>query len=68
MVAAGAGKAGRDGNTVGLDVCADLQCPGYVRGWLPASTLTTLVETLPLEGRVARMWLNLESFLRRVRR
>jgi hypothetical protein len=68
MVAARAGKSGRDGNTVGLDVCADLQCPGYVRGWLPAPTLTTLVETLPLEDRVARMWLNLESFLRRVRR
>lgn len=68
MVANRAGKAGRDGNTVGLDVCADLQCPGYVRGWLPAPTLSTVAETTSVADRLARLDLNLDQFIRRVRR
>lgn len=68
MVANRAGKAGRDGNTVGLDVCADLRCPGYVRGWLPLPAISLVAETTSLEDRVARMHDNLATFLRRVRR
>lgn len=68
MVANRAGKAGRDGNTVGLDVCADVRCPGYVRGWLPLPAISLVAETISLEDKVARMHTNLGAFLRRVRR
>ena len=68
MVAARAGKSGRDGNTVGLDICSNLRCPGYVRGWLPLPAISLVAETTPVESRVARMHANLDAFLRRVRR
>lgn len=68
MVAARAGKSGRDGNTVGLDICSNLRCPGYVRGWLPLPAVSLVAETTSLEDRVARMHTNLGAFLRRVRR
>jgi hypothetical protein len=68
MVAPRVGKAGRDGNTVGLDVCADLRCPGYVRGWLPLPAISLVAETTSVEDRVARMQTNLDAFVRRVRR
>ncbi|WP_139979603.1 FBP domain-containing protein [Nocardioides litoris] len=68
MVAARAGKAGRDGNTVGLDVCADLRCPGYVRGWLPLPAISLVAETTTVEAKVERMNGNLDAFLRRVQR
>jgi hypothetical protein len=68
MVANRAGRAGRDGNTVGLDVCADLGCSGYVRGWLPLPAISLVAETTSLEDKLARMQTNLASFLRRVQR
>jgi hypothetical protein len=68
LVAARAGKAGRDGNTVGLDICADLRCSAYVRGLVPLPVMSRVPETLPLEDKVARLRLNLDAFLRRVRR
>ena len=68
MVANRAGRAGRDGNTVGVDVCSDLRCSGYARGWAPAPVVSLLEETTTPEQRVDRLMDNLETFLRRVRR
>jgi hypothetical protein len=68
MVAARAGRAGREGNTVGLDVCADLRCPGYVRGWLRPPVVSLVAETTTVEQKVARMHTQLDAFVRRVLR
>lgn len=68
MVANRAGKAGRDGNTVGIDVCSSLECSGYARGWLPLPSITPVAETTTPEERVARLRGNLDAFVRRVRR
>ena len=66
MVANRAGKAGRDGNTVGVDVCADLRCSGYARGRVAAPVVSLLEETTAAEQRVERLRRNLDTFLRRV--
>ncbi|MEO9323669.1 FBP domain-containing protein [Nocardioides sp. C4-1] len=68
MVAPRAGKAGRDGNTVGIDVCSDLRCSGYVRGWAPLPPISRIGETTSVDDKVARLLVNLETFLRRVQR
>ncbi|MGN6332343.1 MAG: FBP domain-containing protein [Motilibacteraceae bacterium] len=68
MVAQRAGKAGRDGNSTGVDVCADLRCSGYVRGWAPAPVVGLVEETTPVEEKTERLRRNLDSFLRRVLR
>lgn len=68
MVAPRAGKAGRDGNSVGLDLCSDLRCSGYVRGWAPLPAISRVQETSPVEDRVARLQRNLDTFLARVLR
>ena len=68
MVANRAGRAGRDGNTVGLDICSDLGCSGYVRGWLTMPAISLVAETMTTDDKVARMQANLDTFLRRVRR
>ena len=68
MVARRAGRAGRDGNTVGLDICAELQCSLYVRGIVPLPTMSAAHETLTTDERVARLRGNLATFLARVRR
>lgn len=68
MVANKAGKAGRDGNTVGVDVCSSLRCSEYVHGLLAAPVVSLLEETVSLEQRVERLEQNLAAFIRRVRR
>lgn len=68
MVANRAGKAGRDGNTVGLDVCTSLRCSEYVHGLTSAPIVSLLEETMSLEQRVERLEQNLDAFIRRVRR
>lgn len=68
MVAPRAGNAGRDGNSIGLDICSDLTCSSYVRGLIPAPGLSHARETLRPEERVARLQLNVASFLGRVLR
>ncbi|WP_232675908.1 FBP domain-containing protein [Nocardioides sp. R-C-SC26] len=68
MVAPRAGRAGRDGNTVGIEVCTDLRCSGYLRGWAPAPTVSLVHETLSTEEQVARLRRNLQDFVDRVRR
>ncbi len=68
MVANRAGRAGRDGNTTGAEVCADLRCSAYARGTLPAPSVSTVAETIPAERRTERLQDNLGAFLRRVLR
>ncbi|MET9348982.1 FBP domain-containing protein [Streptomyces termitum] len=62
-----AGARGREGNTVGVYVCADLACSLYLRG-RRAPKLRGLrhEETLSLEERIARMTGHLDAFLERV--
>lgn len=68
MVAARAGRAGRDGNTVGLDICAGLECSLHARGLLPPPVMSAARETLTVEERTARLRRNLDGFVARVLR
>ncbi|WP_329390714.1 FBP domain-containing protein [Streptomyces sp. NBC_01351] len=62
-----AGARGREGNTVGIYVCADLACPLYVRGKrLPKLRTARYEESLTLDERLERMSGNLDSFAARV--
>jgi hypothetical protein len=67
MVAPRAGKAGKQGHTVGTNICADLSCSLYLRGKLQTGT-PGVHETLTVDQRVARLVGNLESFIARVTR
>lgn len=68
MVANRAGRAGREGNSVGVDVCADLRCSGYVRGTVRPPVVSLIEETTTVEERVERLRRNLEAFVLRVLR
>lgn len=68
MVARRAGQAGREGNTVGLDICAGLECSLYVRGILPPPAMSAARETLTADERSARLRDNLRTFIARVQR
>ncbi|MGW0804026.1 FBP domain-containing protein [Nonomuraea sp. NPDC002799] len=59
------GAAGRQGNTVGAYMCADLACSLYVRD-KKQTELGTRFETLTAEERVLRLTVNLDAFLARV--
>lgn len=62
-----AGARGRDGNTVGIYVCADLACPLYVRGKRqPKLRAGRYEESLTLDERLARMSGNVDAFAARV--
>jgi hypothetical protein len=63
-----AGAAGRQGNTVGIYMCADLACSLYVRGKKTSALVKRMEETLTLDERVARVARNLDGFLARVTR
>lgn len=65
MSARKAGESGRNGNSVGQYICADLACSLYVRG-KKVSAGTLLDETLDLETRIARVRTGVEAFMRRV--
>lgn len=63
-----AGAAGRDGNTVGLYICSDLACSLYVRGKRQPSMRTARYEeSLSVQDRIDRMWVNLLAFVTNVR-
>ncbi|PSJ24368.1 hypothetical protein B7P34_33790 [Streptosporangium nondiastaticum] len=62
------GAAGREGNTVGAYMCADLSCSLYVRGKKVPELSMRYKETLGEEERIARMLGNLDDFLAKVRR
>ncbi|MFI7128152.1 FBP domain-containing protein [Nonomuraea sp. NPDC050153] len=59
------GAAGRQGNTVGAYMCADLACSLYVRD-RKQTELGTRFESLTVAERVARAAANLDGFLERV--
>ncbi|GAA3106514.1 FBP domain-containing protein [Streptosporangium carneum] len=60
------GAAGRQGNTVGTYMCADLACSLYVRGRKRADLGALRFETLTEEERIVRAVVNLEGFLDKV--
>lgn len=61
-----AGRSGREGNTVGTYICADLACPLYVRGRKISDLGARFEESMTLGERVARTMKNLEQFLDQV--
>lgn len=66
MVAPRAGSAGREGNSLGIDICSDLNCSLYVRGIVAPPTMSHARETLPVEDKIARLQTNAETFAARV--
>ncbi|MFI7603268.1 FBP domain-containing protein [Actinoplanes sp. NPDC049681] len=67
FVAPLAGAAGRQGNTVGEYLCADLACSLYLRGKRqPKLRLVRREETLSLDERIGRAMSNLDAFLGRI--
>lgn len=66
LAARRAGPRGRQGNTVGTYLCADLACSLYVRGRKRSQLAGRHEETLPLEERIARTVRNLDAFLDKV--
>ncbi|MEV6247912.1 FBP domain-containing protein [Streptomyces sp. NPDC051742] len=67
LVAPLAGTRGREGNTVGIYLCADLACSLYVRGRRqPKLRARRHEESLTLDEQVARLTGNLDAFVDRV--
>ncbi|MET9770532.1 FBP domain-containing protein [Streptomyces sp. NPDC006415] len=67
FVAPLAGPSGRQGNTVGIYVCADLACSLYMRGKRqPKLRFSQYEESLTLEERIARAMDNLTKFADKV--
>jgi hypothetical protein len=68
MVARKAGPAGRQGNTVGVYMCTDLDCPLYVRRIKTSKAVGgRLPESLTLDEQIARTLDKLAAFVDRVR-
>lgn len=67
LVAPLAGARGREGNTVGIYVCADLACSLYVRGKRqPKLRAGRYEETLTLAEKIDRTRANLDSFTAKI--
>jgi hypothetical protein len=66
MVAPRAGRSGRAGNTVGLEMCASLACSDYARGARKLPSATAVHETLSVEERKDRLRRNVHAFVERV--
>jgi hypothetical protein len=66
LAAPRAGAAGRQGNTVGVYMCADLACSLYVRGKKDTGLGIRYEETLSVPDKIDRTLLNLGEFLDRV--
>ncbi len=66
MVAPRAGKAGQQGNSVGIYMCSDLCCSLYVRGKKDAGLGARLHESLTLEEKIERTVVNLAAFIAKV--
>lgn len=67
FVAPLAGASGRQGNTVGEYLCADLACSLYLRGKKsPKGRLVRHEETIPPADRIERAMTNLGAFVSRV--
>ncbi|MFJ7045672.1 FBP domain-containing protein [Streptomyces sp. NPDC101112] len=63
MTARKAGAAGREGNSVGVYMCADLACSLYVRGKKALDTGSRFEESLTTEEQIARTVGHLSAFL-----
>ncbi|MFD7987874.1 FBP domain-containing protein [Kitasatospora indigofera] len=66
MVAAKAGRAGQQGNSVGAYMCSDLACPLYVRGKGVEGVGARLPESLTVEEKIRRAVVNLAAFIAKV--
>jgi len=66
MVAAKAGRAGRQGNSVGTYICSDLSCSLYVRGKKDAGVGARLHESLTLDEKIQRTVGNVAAFIAKV--
>ncbi|KFF98460.1 FBP domain-containing protein [Streptomyces europaeiscabiei] len=66
MTARKAGAAGREANSVGLYMCADLACSLYVRGRKALDTGSRFEESLTTEEQIARTVGNLSAFLQKL--
>ncbi|TQE29885.1 FBP domain-containing protein [Streptomyces ipomoeae] len=66
MTARKAGAAGREGNSVGVYMCADLACSLYVRGKKALDTGSRFEESLTTEEQIARTVGNLSAFLEKL--
>ncbi|MGW1885502.1 FBP domain-containing protein [Streptomyces sp. NPDC001970] len=66
MAARRTGQAGRDGNSVGLYMCTDLDCSLYVRGKKQSVPGGRLQESLTVEEQIERTRGNLHAFLDRL--
>lgn len=67
MTARKAGAAGREGNSVGVYVCADLACSLYVRGKKALRSGSRFEETLTTEQQIARTVGHMSAFLAKLR-
>ncbi|NDZ80759.1 FBP domain-containing protein [Streptomyces sp. SID10853] len=66
MIARRPGEAGRQGNTIGQYLCADLACSLYVRDKKPTGAGWAFKETLSVDEKVARTRTNVLAFIERV--
>jgi hypothetical protein len=66
LAAPRAGASGRQGNTVGAYMCADLACSLYVRGKKETGLGVRYEEDLSVEAKVDRTLANLSGFIDRV--
>ncbi|MGW0734069.1 FBP domain-containing protein [Streptomyces sp. NPDC002851] len=60
------GAAGRQGNTAGAYLCADLACSLYMRGKKQTGAGLRFKETIALEQKIERFQVNLHAFLVKV--
>jgi mRNA-degrading endonuclease toxin of MazEF toxin-antitoxin module len=63
MVAPKSGKAGQQGNTVGVHICSDLSCSLYVRGKKDTGLTAYFHESITMEEKIDRTVANLAEFL-----
>jgi hypothetical protein len=66
MTARKAGRTGRQGNSVGSYLCADLACSLYLRGKKDPGAGGRLHESITVAEKVERMMANLSAFVAKV--
>ncbi|MFD8568466.1 FBP domain-containing protein [Streptomyces sp. NPDC059639] len=66
LVAPKAGKAGKQGDSVGAYMCSDLACSLYVRGLKDAGAGARMHETLTTEEKIERTVANVAGFIAKV--
>jgi hypothetical protein len=66
MVAPKAGKAGKQGDSVGAYICSDLACSLYVRGKKDAGMGSRLHESLTVEEKIERTVTNVAAFFAKI--